>query len=818
MTRLAGLAQVVAAVFWMATAFYCLLASQTFAFEQFLKPELLPQLAAWARGHQIVTVVVLAIYVTCHWRAGTLRERRTRTACLAVIGVWTVAAAVMAAAPPLAALAPGSAANAMAILALGPVLLVAAVDLAAAPSVGDAVPMPRHAADFASCVTAAFAATGISAAVTISRAAPVALSSSATGITGSLLLHLALFAAIFLALTAARAAGAALRSRRAEAWLATVLMAGGFFLFLGRSVILTLVADTTQGTILGLAWAATLAVLIAARGLRVSRAGDDPVVRVTLALSPRMAAGGAGLAAWLVAIAAATWLVARASATADWNFAVANAGVAALWTVALATGLRVVRLSSPGRPVAFVAATAVVLATNVAWTRAAGHAPSGDSPLADAAWTRVDPAARFLADTVRPRTVATDGALFALLQLHTNIPTSIGVTPVDISLGTAGGVQPYRPHIFLFVVDSMRRDYLGAYNPAATFTPNLDAFANENVAFRRAFTRYGATGLAVPSIWTGGMLLHQQYTRPFAPMNTLAKLLADQQYEQWIGMDHIMDTILPVSARRQPLDTARTVKDFRWCRTLDEVRARLASRPATGDPLFVYSLPQDIHVSAVAREGGAAVDEGAYPGFSAPVASRMKAFDACFGAFVADLKARGLYDDSVVIVTADHGDSLGEDGRFGHAYTLYPEVIRIPLLVHLPVRLAAGLEAENDGTVFSTDITPTLHALLGATPARPRSFFGRPLFRARGQQPRRGDAEAPVIAASYGAVYGALLEGGRTLYVLDTINVREEAFALDEGVTASPQRLTDAVREEGRQAIRTTVEDVADFYRFRPQP
>ncbi|MCI0437397.1 MAG: sulfatase-like hydrolase/transferase, partial [Gemmatimonadetes bacterium] len=360
------------------------------------------------------------------------------------------------------------------------------------------------------------------------------------------------------------------------------------------------------------------------------------------------------------------------------------------------------------------------------------------------------------------------------------------------------------------------RDYLGAYNSAVTFTPSFDAFAHENVAFRRAFTRYGATGLAVPSLWTGGMLLHKQYTMPFPPMNTLAKLLAEQEYTQWIGMDHIMETILPPSADRHRLDADLTVKDYRFCRTIGEVRARLAER-LTGDrPVFVYSLPQDLHVSTIARDGGSAIDSDGYPGFYAPVASRLKAIDRCFGDFIGDLKARGLYDESIVIVTSDHGDSLGEEGRMGHAYTLYPEVVRIPLLMHLPSRLASTMVPENEGLVFSTDITPTLHALLGASPAQPRPFFGRSLFRAGDARPRGPESAVPVLAASYGAVYAALLDEGDTLYVLDTINLREQAFSLSLAGTRSAVTATPAIREAGQQAIRTTVEDIAAFYKFDP--
>jgi arylsulfatase A-like enzyme len=64
--------------------------------------------------------------------------------------------------------------------------------------------------------------------------------------------------------------------------------------------------------------------------------------------------------------------------------------------------------------------------------------------------------------------------------------------------------------------------------------------------------------------------------------------------------------------------------------------------------------------------------------------------DGCFGAFVDDLKRRGLYDSSIVVVTADHGDSLGEAGRWGHAYTVFPEILRVPFIARLPKPLLEG--------------------------------------------------------------------------------------------------------------------------------
>jgi Sulfatase len=64
--------------------------------------------------------------------------------------------------------------------------------------------------------------------------------------------------------------------------------------------------------------------------------------------------------------------------------------------------------------------------------------------------------------------------------------------------------------------------------------------------------------------------------------------------------------------------------------------------------------------------------------------ARLERIDACLGRFVSFLKARGRYDNSIIVLASDHGDSLGENGRWGHAMWLFPEDVRLPLIVHAP--------------------------------------------------------------------------------------------------------------------------------------
>jgi arylsulfatase A-like enzyme len=233
---------------------------------------------------------------------------------------------------------------------------------------------------------------------------------------------------------------------------------------------------------------------------------------------------------------------------------------------------------------------------------------------------------------------------------------------------------------------------------------------------------------------------------------------------------------------------------------------------AVGDPrpIFAYSLPQDIHVSHVRSEP---VPAGkSYEGFFPPAAAQIERMDACFGEFIHFLKRTKLYDDSVIILTSDHGDSLGEMLRWGHSYTMFPEVARIPLIVRVPERFRERFVADARAVSLSTDITPTLYALLGHHPADLGPLYGLPLFVPRDHDPIRR-SEPLLLASSYGGVYAVLHDNGSRMYIADGVNGRDYAYDL---TGAAPVRIgvTAATRAQDQEFIRTQVDDIARAYHF----
>jgi hypothetical protein len=526
----------------------------------------------------------------------------------------------------------------------------------------------------------------------------------------------------------------------------------------------------------------------------------------------------------VVAGAAAQLVIARV-ATFDWEFMLQKLTTLVFWLVAFAFIQAWVSDRRPRR--ALWVAPALVLALFAGGqlilprVHALGPGARVSAEFALDGYAAVDPSFRIGRDTLGSGTTGDAAAFYTYLRANAEIQSN-AIEPVSIDFVDAWSHKNHRPpHLFVFIIDSLRRDYLAAYNGAVTFTPAFDAFAADSFVFRRAFSRYAGTGLAVPAICAGAMLFHKQYVTPFAPTNALEKLVAAKGYRRLITEDHITDELFAASAGTIGLDHPIPEMLHTFCRTMGELSAHLEG-DSSGAPLFVMTRPLDLHIGNIASATTPAGE--AYPGFYGPYASRVRRIDACFGEFVATLKRAGLYDDSIIVVTSDHGDSLGEGQRWGHGFTAFPEVLRIPLMIHVPAARRSGLSADLTRLSFSTDITPTLYTLLGEPPSadRPRGtrdlLMGASLFVDPSADLSWRRRESYLIASSYGPVFGLLSQNGRRLYVADGVESREYAYDLHPDGTDLRTDITDAERDANHREIRAQLADLAAWYRYTPAP
>ena len=122
--------------------------------------------------------------------------------------------------------------------------------------------------------------------------------------------------------------------------------------------------------------------------------------------------------------------------------------------------------------------------------------------------------------------------------------------------------------------------------------------------------------------------------------------------------------------------------------------------------------------------------------------------DQAFAKVRAAFEEMGIWDDTLVVVTADHGDEFWEHGSVGHGHSVYQELVHVPLLMHYPKGIPAGTVVTAGVDVL--DIYPTLVDLAGA--ARPEGLQGKSLapllFRTNADYPE------PAVATRYLGHYG----------------------------------------------------------------
>jgi membrane-anchored protein YejM (alkaline phosphatase superfamily) len=410
--------------------------------------------------------------------------------------------------------------------------------------------------------------------------------------------------------------------------------------------------------------------------------------------------------------------------------------------------------------------------------------------------TSLNPLMTYAKSTLIPTQLSTE--FYQFIQQHSNLPETVKLKIPNISLGQKdSGISAEHPHVFIFVIDSLRRDYLTPYNSERGGTPEIQNFAKNNFVYSNAFTRFGATGLSEPSIWAGRVIPHQMYPKTFAEFNRLEKLVESENYKLWISRDSILKEILKSSPSSDDLDQGVGTQDLDFCKTSEEIISRFQKNPNQG-PVFVYTQSQNIHVSVLSR-GNKAYGDG------------VTNIDQCFGKFMKNLEKQNLLEKSIVILTADHGDSLGEEGRYGHAYTIFPEIMRIPLIVHLPEYLKEKFQTQPDRLVFSTDIAPSLEMLL-ARPNKPKHWSeGVSLFFPKNSTPVERLEKEFLVMSSYGPVAGIISENGEQIYISDGVNFNDYYYEMfDKG--SKNKGVTPNDKTENERLIREKILDLYNLY------
>jgi hypothetical protein len=639
-----------------------------------------------------------------------------------------------------------------------------------------------------------------------------------------LTLDLVLFVAIYSALSLIHALSDCAKRRRGAYLhvMTTGLVAAGIAEVCRRIIFPTIslgrVESAAVAAIMGTAIAATWAGIALRRPAR-RHAG---VSGIDLLLTPTCRRSAA--VALLIVLPLATGALLSGMARMDWDFVMQRLCVIVEFAIAYGLVLRLAEDAPSAqrwsqRLAVVPAVFALALVFGVPRATAAVAAMAGDRTLEPAVVLDRYAAAELSAKLIASQIVAKpgfDSEYLRYLQVHADVAGKMSITvPTAEVFEALPGSRPLTPapDIFVFVVDSLRRDYVSPYNPAVTFTPNIARFASDSFVFQNAFTRYGGTELAMPSIWAGGPVV-RKVQQAFHRINAVEKTLNRHGYRVAIS-DYTVARHLRPPTPITTLESGVSSAESDVCRFVEELEDHLDSSAADRRPVFGFSSPMNVHILNTRRGGQSSLDRD-YPGFYSPYASRMKRVDACFGEFTAYLKRHNRYDNSIIVLTSDHGDSLGEDGNWGHAFWLFPEDVRIPLVVHIPEALKSQVTTDLARVAFSTDIAPTLSALLGDRVRRVNPLFGEPLFVPSQQTLSDRRRQSFLLVSSYGPTYGILRRNGRLLYISDLVDWHESAFDLTQQPIGSRVVVEDELRRVNQRLIRDGVAAVASFYSVRP--
>ena len=840
-------------LFFLMSSSYCLLAYIPFTYQWVIKCTLVKWLPVFVRIHVLIYWVVLACVVLTLF--DEIRNKYTRRLTIGFITFHVIAGVWLFIRPLLPSLGNDQRSFYLSLILLFPLVWLSGIDYEAhSREARWGKTDEEHLAISSVLLAGAFLALLYSALFyfrfSLDERARLRSSEAIVVFCWTIASHLMIFVALFVAFRLVRSLTSRFESGSKIEFLICNLFVAMAVAVLIRKMVLPALNFTNHLSNL-FAAAVSLSVVSLFSGVSVRLYGTEKKeitsgFRMTLApllaLSPRRDASGLLRLAWIVVIVVVACAIPMVIATRDWDFLIQKFGVVITWVVTFGFFVAV----STGRPRKSYSVPALLLISfiSVGWytvlaaSEALWPALLKDEQLSVSAtldrYSGYDVSFRLARDILHPdlhffrstvlnpldgQPAERDYSFFGFLRENTNLLPSVKVAPPDFQLaGELKTTQGNKPNIFLFVIDSLRQDYLSTYNKAVDFTPNIERFARESVVFSNAFTRYGGTVLAEPSIWTGTLQLHKQYIEPFYPMNSLQKLVEAENYEGFVSIDPVVRIVTKPSWDVNELDKDNLWFEYDFCHTLKELQGKLDARTSESRPIFTYAQPCNVHLVVLKDKGNPVPPGERYPGFVPYYASQVRYMDNCFGEFIDYLKARGMYDNSIVIFTADHGDSLGEQGRWGHSYWLTPENIRVPLIIHLPPEMCKGLIWNTRNVAFTTDITPTLYYLLGHRPIERNPIFGKPLVAASPKELADYVEKYSLLVSSYGPIYALLGENGKSLFIADAVNQQEYFFNLAEDPSGSRNRINDRIRAENEGLIRQLVVSVNNAYGLGEYP
>jgi choline-sulfatase len=330
---------------------------------------------------------------------------------------------------------------------------------------------------------------------------------------------------------------------------------------------------------------------------------------------------------------------------------------------------------------------------------------------------------------------------------------AIMVPPTDSDKPAMKTAPPARPkNVVLILIDTVRADVFDPIRPDNHVeTPTYDAFAGKSTVFTRAYVNENWTKPSVATTLTGLYPSTHDTKKDESALPDEVELVSQRLKKQgfatagFVANGYVSDSFGFQRGWDVFRNYIRENKSSEADHVFGDALAWVSERKqaADGKPFFLYIQTIDPHVTYKAPAEyvqryfpdkytgplGPTIDavelqnlsQGKLKPTERDVTYLRAAYDAevtfhdeQMGKFFTELQTLGRLDDTMIVITNDHGEEINDHGKFGHGHTLYDELLRSPLLMYFPGLFPAG--GRIDEIVESVDITPTILDALGLEP------------------------------------------------------------------------------------------------------
>jgi len=294
-----------------------------------------------------------------------------------------------------------------------------------------------------------------------------------------------------------------------------------------------------------------------------------------------------------------------------------------------------------------------------------------------------------------------------------------------------------KPNIVIVLVDCLRFDYVGFFNPKSKITPNIDRIASEGAAFECCISSAPWTKSSISSLFTSVQpIKHGVYGRPNllpSSLKTMAQAALEAGYSTlgfcenvhlrpnmgfskgfekyfWLKYGPVRTLALKVLRR---LTFGNTREDMRmalyWPGCAEMLSRKLLKTVGKAKkPFFSYIHYLDTHRTYGIPEYRLKKELGSVGQIKKVYSDRVKQVDKVIGSLESELRKK--HKPYVLVILADHGEEFMEHGRIHHPQDLYDELLHVPLVIKCGGKIPATRVKNQVRTI---DIMPTLFELVG---------------------------------------------------------------------------------------------------------